>query len=124
LWDLKVTYLDFPTGAPTGCIIICQRLSADKVLYKEAIKALETQVMDQYFHESKPLFSSEHFDFIRERFGGRTLELSYAHSIIFPESLGLGYSLDMFLGDICRFSLSTEGAINFDEVVLFIKEME
>jgi hypothetical protein len=52
------------------------------------------------------------------------LNLPVAHAAMFPKSMGLDYSFELFLEDLSSFPRAHEGGLSVEEAVEFVKTMQ
>lgn len=123
----------------TGTIMLCKKIVSMDAIDEGALAVHEKNVMDFYYQEERPLLTVEYLQNLESSFFNAlqnlrseqgwihdNLPFALAHSVLFKDDEALGYTLDLFLGDLERFPVAArdEGRISLSEIKEFLKAMQ
>lgn len=124
-------------GSTMGTMLLCKKTAFCAEVDEQALALHERDVMDQYYQQEKPLLTQEYMDRTRAAFelelrqlqrkvawGSEGLPFDAAHRVLFLENEALGYTMEMFLGDLDSFPLAAEGQLSLQEMLNFVQEMQ
>ena len=82
--------------------------------------------MNWYFQQVDPLWGPQQLEALRAAFAaaGGPVPYAAAFDLMFDASDNLGYSLELFLGDLEGFSVTQEGLLSGEEALEFLKQMQ
>ena len=129
-------------GLVVSTVAVCRKRHAAVDLRRLADE--EAHVLDVYFKEERPLLTADEEARVRDYYdamgagagmdmdmgggGGPSLDLPTAYRGMFDVAMGgcdeLGYSYELFLEDVERFTLQRPGRMSADEAVEFLRTMQ
>ena len=127
-------------GLVVSTVAVCRKCRTDVDLVRLADE--EARVLDVYFKEEQPLLTAEEEERVRDYYAamatgahgimdtgrGPSLDLPTAYRGMFDVAMGgcdeLGYSYELFLEDVERFTLQEPDRMTADEAVEFLRTMQ
>lgn len=111
-----------------GTVALCRKRSSspDRVVNLEKLRLQEESTMNWYFQSVVPLWTPQQLDSLRASFAaaGGTMPYAVAYELIFIGRDDLGYSLELFLGDLEGFAVANYGYLSGEEAMAFLKRMQ